>query len=290
MRFCLALIAPLAYAAQPMEPPRRLSEEAEMFRRNAPQLIAEETLEQRSLKPPPRFHRRGEAQEPQYQTRVIVSEYTYSSFKQSPEAIHEFRQVISVDGKAIRTPEEARHAMSLELRSDDERARKRMLEDFQRLGLEGAVEDFGQMILLFTKRQIPYYEFRQAGTERIGADETEVTQYRQVGGKDTFLVFQGRKAVREKLSGEIWLRKSDGLPLRLSMRSSWLDHKHTRRHEAVVEYTPTPFGIIVPASVKHSEFLDDHLITENLFRYSTFRRFGADADIKFETAPAEERK
>ena len=33
----------------------RVSEEAEMFRRVAPQTLAEETLTQRSLKPQPRF-------------------------------------------------------------------------------------------------------------------------------------------------------------------------------------------------------------------------------------------
>src|ERR1700689_3795442 len=36
----------------------RVSEEAEVFRRVAPQVLSEETLTQRALKPPPRFHPR----------------------------------------------------------------------------------------------------------------------------------------------------------------------------------------------------------------------------------------
>jgi len=269
----------------------RVSEEAEMFRRTAPQTLSEETLQQRSLKPAPRFHPRvgsGATARPvaEYQTREIVSEYTYASLRDSPGALHEFRQVISVDGRPVSTPEKARHTLSLDLKSEDDRARKRMLENFRKVGLIDAAMDFGQILLLFTRRELHNYDFRIVGTDRIGADEAIVLTYEQRQGNQTMLVFEGKKTIRAKLDGKLWVRSSDGLPLRISLRSQWKEQRQLRRHEATVEYAATPFGVVLPASVKHREFLDQELITENLFRYAPFKRFGANAEIKFDATGA----
>jgi hypothetical protein len=271
----------------------RISEEAEVFRQVAPKALAEETLEQRTLKPPPRFRMAGGARAPvklEYRNREVVSEYSYAAFEESQSGMHEFRQVISVDGSPISTPEKARHALSLGLQSDDDRTRKKMLEEFRKYGLIDAAMDFGQIILLFDKRRLPNYEFRIEGTDRLGADDATVLFYQQRQGKAGFLVFEGRKTIRSKLDGKMWVRQKDGLPLRITLRAQWVEQKHVRRHEAVVEYAMTSFGVLGPASVKHSEFFDNQLITENLFRYSPFKKFGADAEIKFDAAPEPEKK
>jgi hypothetical protein len=220
----------------------------------------------------------------EYRTREIISEYSFATLHDSP-MLHEFRQVISVDGRRINTPEQARRSLSLGLKSEDDRARKRMLEDFRKMGLSEAAMDFGQLLLLFTKRELHNYDFRITGSDRLGADEAIVLTFDQRQGDQTMLVFEGRKTVRAKLDGKLWVRKPDGLPLRISMRSQWKEDGHHRVHEAVVEYTPTPFGIVAPVSVKHTEHLDKLLITENLFRYTPFKHFGADAEIKFEASP-----
>ena len=270
----------------------RVSEEAEVFRQVAPKALAEETLEQRTVKPPPRFRMAG-AKGPiklEYRNREIVSEYSYAAFKESQSGMHEFRQVISVDGRPVSTPEKARHALSLGLQSDDDRMRKKMLEEFRQYGLIDAAMDFGQLILLFGKRFISNYEFRIAGSDRLGADEATVLFYQQRQGKPGLLVFEGRKTIRSKLDGQLWVRQRDGLPLRISLRAQWIERKHQRRHEAVVEYATTSFGAVGPASVKHSEYFDNQLITENLFRYSAFKKFGANAEIKFDAAPLPEKK
>lgn len=268
----------------------RVSEEAEVFRRMAPQALAQETLEQRTLKPPSRFHPRAgtapaKPPEPQYRSREIISEYGFASLKDSPGVIHEFRQVITVDGQTISTPEKARHALGLGLKSEDDRARKRMLEDFQKHGLTGAVMDFGQLILLFSKRRLHNYDFQVSGDELVGGDQATVLSYTQREGPEDLLVFEGRNTVRSRIQGQLWVRKTDGLPLRVSMHSEWKEQKHTRKHDAVVEYAPTPFGFLAPASVKHTESFDDQMVTENIFRYSPFKKFGADTAIKFEAAP-----
>lgn len=298
MRLWLGLMAATALTGQNMPLPEilsRVSEEAEIFRRVAPETLAEETLTQRSLKPPPRFRRRGATapnaapEKPEYLTRQITSEYSFATLRESG-ALHEFRQVTAVDGRRVSTPESARHALGLGMRSEDDRARKRMLEDFQKVGLQGAATDFGQLILLFTKRQLENYDFRPDGYGRIGVDQMVVLAFSQRQGSPSMLVFEGRKTVRAKLDGQLWVRRKDGVPLRIILRSQWTEQKRVRKHEAVVDYTPTPFGIVEPASVKHSEFMDEELVTENLFRYSTFKKFGADAEIKFDTLPEQPKK
>src|SRR5438067_11811571 len=117
MRACIAAVAAIAALPGQTLPLAdilsRVSEEAEVFRRIAPQTLTEETLAQRSLKPPPRFRPRvgTGVQEPTaavYQTREIVSEYSYATLRDSPGVLHEFRQVISVDGRRVKTPEQAR--------------------------------------------------------------------------------------------------------------------------------------------------------------------------------------
>src|SRR5690349_9732472 len=170
----------------------RVSEEAEMFRKVAPQTLSEETLTQRSLKPQPRFRPRVGATakapppyKPEYATREIISEYSFASLRAAPGAMHEFRQVISVDGRPVSSAENARHALGLGLRSEDDRARKRMLEDFQKNGLRGAANDFGQLILLFTKRELHNYDFRIEGPTRLGADEALMLGFDQRQGSSS---------------------------------------------------------------------------------------------------------
>jgi hypothetical protein len=265
----------------------RISEEADVFRRVAPEVLAEETLTQRALKAPPRFHpRMGTAAAKPIaatrQTREIVSEYSFGTLKDAPESLHEFRQVISVDGQAITAAAAARHSLALGLASADDHARKRMLEDFQKYGLTTAVVDFGPLLLLFTKRQTGNYHFELAGGDRIGADQCKIVSYTQVSGPDRMLVFQGHRAIHQPIQGRIYARVPDGLPLRITIVESRESGKNTFRDEAVVDYTPNAQGFLAPAAVTHRGFAGDQLLVEDEFRYTTFRKFGADAAIKFD--------
>jgi hypothetical protein len=285
--FSMLCLAPAAGAQTLPAILSRVSEEAEVFRRVAPQVLAEETLTQRALKAPPRFHPRvgaGAAKPlpPARQTREIVSEYSFGTLKDAPESLHEFRQVISVDGKPISAAATARHSLALGLASADDHARKRMLEDFQKYGLTTAVVDFGPLLLLFTKRQSGHYHFELAGDDRIGADRVKIVSYTQVSGPDRMLVFQGHRAIHQPIQGRIYARVPDGLPLRIAIVESRASGKTTFRDEAVVDYTPNAHGFVAPAAVTHRGFAGDQLLVEDEFRYTTFRKFGADAAIKFD--------
>ncbi len=283
------LLALLAGApSDPRIPPMlaRVSEEAEVFRQMAPKLLAEETLRQRARRAP-RFRPRAgkaaaKAPPPQYRSREIVSEYTYSSFRESPNLIHEFRQVISVDGRKVATPEKARRTLALGVTSRDDRLKRQMLEDFERHGLSGAAFDFGQVILLFTRRRLPDYAFERRGGGRIGADNAVILAFRQTGGDEALTIFERRKAIRATLQGELWVRANDWLPLRIVLLATRKDDDHEVRDEATVDYVMSSHGAIVPAAVTRRRFAGQDLIVEDVFQYSPFRMFAAEAEIKFQ--------
>ena len=268
----------------------RLSEEAEVFRQAAPQMLAEENFTQRALVAKVRFNPRiGAAATnpaaPFWQTREIVSEYSFGMLHEAPGSLHEFREVTSVDGRTVNSPEKARHSLVLGLTSPDDSVKKRMLEEFQKYGLSTAVVDFGQLILLFTRRQMGNYRFEPAGDDRIGADQVRVIAYEQLSGPGRMLVFQGRRAVHQPIRGRIYSRLPDGLPLRITISETRRNGKHDFRDDATVEYTQTAHGFLAPVAISHRGFAGNDLLVEDQFRYTAFRKFGADTEIKFDVSP-----
>src|ERR1039457_2099324 len=95
----------------------RVSEEAEVLQQNAPKILTQETLEQRATLPPSRFRPRNESAaagaDSRLRVREIVSEYSFGALNEAPAPnLLEFRQVVSVDGRAVQPPESARRALS----------------------------------------------------------------------------------------------------------------------------------------------------------------------------------
>lgn len=270
----------------------RLAEEAEVFLRVAPQTLSEETLQQKTVKKPSRFRLRlggpaGRPPPPQFQTREIVSEYGYSTFEDSPNVLHEFRQVVSVDGRAVRSHETARRTLSLGVSSREDRLKRLMLRELQDRGLTSVAVDLGQIILLFTKRQLVNFEFKWTGRGQLNSADASVYSFRQVGGAGAVTIFAGRHATREALQGQVWVRESDCLPLRVSIVTQRELERHVFRDEATVDYSMSPHAVLLPVSVVHRGYVDGRLESESLFRYATFRRFTADAEIKFTPEPPE---
>lgn len=294
VRLVTGLLTALALEAQTLtleQALARLTEEGEAFVRIAPQTLSEETLHQKARKRILRFRPRvgAAALEPpktKMQEREIVSEYTYSTFREAPESLHEFRKVTAVDGRKVLTPEKARQSLSLDLRSPDDRLRKKLLEDFEKHGLSGAVTDFGQLIALFTRRRIGAYQFEPAGDQQFSGELVWILAYRQKQGEEGALtIFEGRRTLRPELRGQVWVRKTDGLPLRITLASSHKQDDLEVRDEGVVDYRMSAHGVILPVTVLHRQFTGKELMVENAFEYKPFRRFVAESEIKFETAP-----
>jgi hypothetical protein len=269
----------------------RVSEEAAVFQENLPKTIAQETLTQHALLPPSRFVPSGAAgviipPKPRLVSHEVVSEYSVGHLKNSDsQNLFEFRQVVSVDGKPVRSMESARRELTLGIRSQDDSIRKRMLQDYAKFGLVDVATDYGLILLAFTKRGLATMRVNPAGQNQVGADPALVFAWKQVSSDAGELEFTGRQAVRQALQGTLWVRASDGLPLRIQAWAEYALSKRKIRDEATVEYTLSSHGFLTPASVVHRHIVDGQTITENLYRYNAFRLFSSDSELNFTEVP-----
>ena len=228
----------------------------------APTLIAEETLVQRT---------RPNLPGAPFETHEVKSAYGFSFLKPAPNAVHEVRKVVSVDGTQMTSLSKARQAMTLGLQSNDDKLKKRLLEDFERHGLRGAATDFGPVILLFTGKHLQNYDFQLRGERLIGADRLLIISFSQKGGNTGITVFLGNTANRERLRGEILVRRNDLVPLRITLNSAQVLQSQPVREESTIDYQLNVAGVLVPLSVVHREFVNNQLSTENQFTYTAFR-------------------
>jgi hypothetical protein len=106
----------------------------------------------------------------------------------------------------------------------------------------------------------------------IGTDKVTVVEYKQVGGSGGVTLFRGNAEAKQPVQGEILVRKTDGLPLRITMTSLATTAEGAVKDELSVDYDESPLGCILPATVVHRESLKDIVVSENTFRYGPFRR------------------
>lgn len=264
----------------------RVSEEAEAFLRVAPQMLGRETLHQKALKPPRRFRPRAGASAvappaEEWQERELVSEYGFANIGTS---LHELRQVISVDGRKVTDPRKAQDSLARAIVSKDTERLKEALQQLEKYGLRGAATDFGQVLLLFTRREIDRYEFVARGPNSLNGETVLVFSYKQLDGPESLTVVQADKrgqTQRFRAEGEIWTRP-DFVPVRITIAANEGMGNASRREEASVDYKMSDYGALLPVATSHREVLAGKRTAENLFTYSEFRKFGASSDIKFE--------
>lgn len=267
----------------------RLAEEASVFARVAPDVIGTEKLRQRAIKlTHRRFHphvvdQSAQPKGPEWQDRELVSEYGFSTLADNPGALREFRRVLTVDGRDVTKSKDSPDVLAKSILSQDDHAKRKLLEQFEKYGLVGTVTDFGQLILLFEGKNIDQYEFAFAGTRMLAADSVLVFSYRQIDGPERLTVWDGKNTIRQKTSGEIWVRESDGLPVRITLNAVRGLGDQAVSEQAQVDYAMSSYGIILPVSVTHREYRAGVLSAENMFTYSGFRKFGASTVIQFTT-------
>ena len=267
----------------------RLTEEADAFRRLAPQVLGEETLVQKAQKRKTRFRPRVGAAAlgpppPEWQERRIVSEYGFAEFAGAEETVHELRQMISVDGRKVRDSAKAEATLARIITLKDDAREGALLKEFEKYGLLGAVTDFGQIILLFTPRDILRYEFSAAGASDLNGAAALVFNYAQIDGPDQLALFDPNgngQPQRLRARGQIWARAEDFLPLRITLAVSSGEGANALSEEASVDYAQSAFGALLPSSIHHSEHQGGRLVSENTFTYGPFHKFGASSDIHF---------
>jgi hypothetical protein len=291
MRLLLAAwLAALAVAQEPApDPLLRVAREAELLARKVPAAVSQETLEQRTLHAPG-LRAANSANQPSELrlTRTIVSEYTVAPLKDSAsKELVEFRQVIGVDGHPVQSAESARHALSLGVLSAGESTRKRMLEDFAKHGLVDVATDYALILLAFTNAGQQSLKILPSGEDRVGPDDALVYAWAQLAPAGGELSFDGNRSARLPLAGKLWARKSDGLPLRVSVWAVQKIGGHSIRDEATIDYIMSSHGFVAPVSVLHHHVVDGQLRTENLYRYDPFKISGADANVQYSKPAAQ---
>ncbi len=222
----------------------RVSEEAEAFQRLAPEVLGEETLHQRSLKPAGRFHPRiGNAAmsspKPEWQERTIVSEYGFTAFGADSSSLHEIRQVTSVDGKKIEDTKKAQAALAKAITATDDARKKQLLKQFEKYGLLGAVTDYGQALLLFTRRSMERYEFTARGVNSLNGQPSHVFGYRQIDGPETVTLIeenQNDQVKHLRIEGELWVRTDNFVPVRIIMVATQGEGPDRVKEEASIDY------------------------------------------------------
>ena len=214
-----------------------------------------------------RFHLSdAPAKSPATVTREIVSWYGFSSFSENAESIHEIRGVLTVDGKPA---EEARSAEAFcgLLRGRRDFDKQALAEKFQRSTLTDAPSDFGQLIMLFTRRSIDRYRFHLTGSAMIGAQPVSVFEYRQETGSPGLHLDRANLP----LAGTIFLR-DDGAPLRITVVSSRRGKdKIEVRDEAEVEYEEARNGVLLPVSLVHRRLNNGAVASDDRAQYSDWK-------------------
>lgn len=270
----LLLFAPLR--AQSMAELREaLSTAAITFSYTAPGLAADESLDQRGrrgflevLKGKAPTVKNSDLKLPEEYTRHhVVSQWVLTS---DATGFHETRTAPAIDGVSAADVSAIRHAMSAGARD----SRRAVLEDYEHAQLEGAITDFGPLLLLFAAPHQNDYEFTLAAPAELGDQPMIVLHYRQLAGTEGLTLFDQRTADREPVEGDIWFRESDLLPLRITLKSrKVLSKTYFIETTATVDYTPSPFGL-APASVDQRQYLNTNLLVENNLLYSNYHRIG----------------
>jgi len=282
----------------------RLTEEAAAFERIAPQVLGTETLHQRAQKPVSGLRIRfGQAAQqpprPVWQERTLVSEYGFAAFSSDTASgvpsLHELRRVISVDGRKTKGSGNGSAELARIILAADDARKRELLQQFEKYGLLGAANDFGQLILLFSARNVERYEFDYRGGEILNSVPVVRFGYRQIDGPNPLTVLDVRKnqLADVGISGEIWVRADNYAPVRVSLvatqvpaadvvleKNPGLTPDRSVRQQATVGYEMSSYGALLPAETHHVELRAGTIVAENTFTYGDFKRFSASSEIR----------
>jgi hypothetical protein len=264
-----------------------LSQQADAFRKIAPDLVGQETLFQRAMKPTKGgLHLRVGASaqkpsEPVWQERRILSEYSFAAFAGEGGAMHELRRVTAVDGRTVQDSRKAQEELAAIITAPGDKRKKELLEQFEKYGLVGAVTDFGQLLLLFNSHDVMHYEFTYRRTEMQGIARILVFGYQQIDGPEGLTVINGTRggeaAQQMRIGGEVWVRENTFIPVRITLATQ----QDQIREEASVDYAMSPYGALLPFWTEHHELRGGQVVVENKFSYTDFHKFGAATQINF---------
>jgi hypothetical protein len=250
---------------------RRLVHEADAFAAKAPEFVGKETLQQTTLDvknyalgPKP-----GQNWPPVIKKR-IVSEYGF--LRLGPESVREMRQVLTVDGKPPKHSPKGLNSIALATQTSD-KDRQKMLESFERNGLRGIATDFGPVLLIFAKGHSDRFEMLFNRLEQMDEIDTWVFRFAQIDGPGGMTIYEKGRPIKQRLAGELWVRATDYLPMRIILDSHHDGPKNEKMRDlSYVEYKMSEFGVLLPSRVVHQSWIEKRVDVEDLFTYSDYRR------------------
>lgn len=264
----------------------RLASQAQSFAEQLPNLIGSETLHQKSIQYSTRMRIRfGEAAlkpiQPKVSERKIHSEMGFALRGKQQPVWYELRKVMTVDGRTVNPPKKARERLAFGLKSDNERERLRMMEEFTRYGLNGLATDYSLSLLLFRFGEVDKFRFEPISREFIGADRVQVYRFSRTDDTAVVTIFDGKHVSRQPLEGKLWVRSDSTTPLRIELNSRLSDGQLMIEDNGAITYEPSRFGTVLPVSVLYQRHINGALVMEIRYEYSNFQKFGADAELKF---------
>ena len=243
---------------------------AAQFLKSAPRYGAQETLKQKAIVTP--RHASPADQTPDLtKDRQILSVYALCGQASrsgviGAQSLREVRVIYEIDGRSI-LPRAKAWSELQDAALVDLGRRPELGAEFERESLGDTAVDFGQILLLFQKASLPKYTFAVMKSERIGADPAVAISFEQQSGLASLHLNEAGKRSQTRLEGQIWVRATDYLPLRIVLRAEREHKKVHIRDEAQVDYEPHQGTTLLPASVSHRRYLDDHLRAESIYQY-----------------------
>jgi hypothetical protein len=250
----------------------RLGREADQFERNAHRFVGVETLEQ--VQPEGTRYsvsKRGLETRLPATKNVVVSEYGFISSDEPGGSLREVRSILTVNGLKWKRGKKDLKDLATQIARDDSKNRVRSLERFEDFGLRGFLQDAGQLILLFARSGTERYEFTFHREDASFAGPVWVYKYRQIDGPATFTIYGQKEPIRQRLEGEVWLSRGDGLPVRVAMHSNHSVKESQVRDVTVVDYEMSRWGFLLPSRIDHKQFVDGDLFVADDFTYKGFR-------------------
>ena len=195
------------------------------------------------------------------------------------------RRVIAVDGRIVENEKQAQDSLAKLITASDDQRKRVALKQLEKYGLHGAAVDFGQLLLLFNRRDVERYEFTFGSSEQVEGLPLTVFRYKQLDGPGAMTVFEGDKLVRLRVEGEVWVRGDNYAPVRITLVANQDETGAGLREEATVEYVMSAYGALLPSTIDQRELRDGQVTLESKFVYANFQKFQTSSDVKFGDVP-----
>jgi len=244
------------------------------YRKLCRELVAEERMTQKE------YDRKGRLKK----QRSFVSDYLFVALPSDPDSTVEFRDVISIDGRAV--PRRSQGLLDL-FRSKSSNA----LEEARRVTKESTKQNLGRkrtsnMVNFCMSFLLPQYqrviEYRSSPAENPPESNQFILDFRELTDETALRAVtpMGRKPIPSQ--GRIWLSKPDAKVLKIDFTFRQDEAFYATAGRYLSEYQLGVDNLLLPH--RFEEYFYDlinpeQILFESVATYSNFRHFSVDVRI-----------